>query len=157
MLQTIGAAKTSDDIGASIIDYLKTFSAAVLVLVVKDGMALGWKGHAPKADRDVIESVIWPLSSPMIAEAYEQAKLFRGPPPEDGAIGQRLWKMLHVDPPAEIAVAPIELKGRIVNLVYAHPPAGGSLPADLGEILARIAKAAGDRYLALLAQKRREH
>src|SRR5262249_53108971 len=95
------------------------------------------------------ESIALPLGSPsMLRTAFEARMVFRGAPPEAGATLQgRLWKLLRVtQAPAEVLVAPIMLKERVVNLVYAHPAGNDQAVAAL----ATLAQVAATGYTRLI-------
>jgi hypothetical protein len=149
-LTRIDAAASRDDIAAALCAYLRSRCDCALVLVVREAMALGWKGFAPAASATVVESLALPLGAPsMLRLAYDQAAPFAGPPPAEGAILQeRLWKLLLCGRPSAVAVVPVMLRERVVNLIYAH-----------GEIdvtaLATLAQAASSGYARIIQQAKR--
>lgn len=140
-------ASTREEIGDVLTDYLRSAFGCGLLLIVREGMALGWKGFSPAADASAIESVAIPLTAPsMLSLACEGKSIFRGAPPADGAALQgRLYKLLRCAAPREALVAPVVLKERVVNLVYVHAFDGGILPdtavVDLTTACAAVASA----------------
>lgn len=117
------AASTRDGVAEVLVDWLRSTFGCGLVLLVREGSALGWKGFFPNADDDLLEAIAMPLSSPsMFKTAHDAREVFRGAPPQDGAALQtRLWKLLRCTAPTEVLVVPVVLGKRVVNLMYAHP------------------------------------
>lgn len=117
------AATTRDGVAEVLVDWLRSTFGCGLVLLVREGSALGWKGFFPNADDDLLEAIAMPLSSPsMFKTAHDSREVFRGAPPQDGAALQtRLWKLLRCTAPTEVLVVPVVLGKRVVNLMYAHP------------------------------------
>lgn len=154
-LDAIESAKSKEDIGDAIVDYLKSSYGAGLVLIHKDDMALGWRGFASDVDATTLESIALPLSTPSAFKvALESKNVYRGaPPPEGASVQSRLFKLLKCASPKEVVVAPIVLGKRIVNFVYAHGFEGGDLPETVGTDIKDVANAAADAYMRLIKSK----
>jgi hypothetical protein len=105
------------------LSYLSQSFVCAFILVVKSGVAYGWKGYAPGATEALIESIVVPLSAPSIFRlGHDHQNAYRGLLPQEGArIHSRLWKMLGCDAPSEALVAPVNVGSHLVNLIYAHP------------------------------------
>lgn len=125
-------ATSRDQIGDAIVDFLRSTFGYGLVLIVRDELALGWKGFAPGVEPDVLETLSIPMRSPSVLKlAYERKALFRGAAPADGnALNNRMWKLLRSPVPQEVICAPVVLKERVVLLVYAHAADAGVLPSN---------------------------
>ena len=153
-LSRIDSAQARDEIGDAMVGFLRSAFGCGLVLIAKDEMALGWKGFGPPGiDPAVIEGIALPLTgTSMLRMTYEARRPFLGAPPAEGATLQaRLWKLLKLaQPPAEVVVAPIVLKDRVVNLVYAHGVDGGPVAQDMAEALVGVAQAAAQGYTRLI-------
>lgn len=146
-------AKSRDDVGDILVDYLRSAFGAGLVLVPKDDLILGWKGFAPSVPTPVLEGIALPLSSPSVLKTAWDAKApFRGPPPESGAtLHGRLFKLLRCSsPPSEVLVVPLLVGKRVVNLLYGQPPEGGSLPETVAADAAGVAGAAAAAYARII-------
>lgn len=128
----ISEATSRDQIGDAIVDFLRSTFGYGLVLIVRDELALGWKGFAPGVEADVLETLSVPMRSPSVLKlAYERKALFRGAAPPDGnALNNRMWKLLRSPVPQEVICAPVVLKERVVLLVYAHAADAGVLPSN---------------------------
>lgn len=144
-----------EDVGDTVLDFLRSSFGAGLVLIVRKDMALGWKGFAAGVDPTVLEAIALPLGAPSVLKlACERAAIYRGaPPPSGAALDGRLWKLLKVGAPAEVAVVPIAIRGRVVNIVYAHAPGAGSLGDEALVALSRVTAAAGQAFVRLLAER----
>ena len=154
------AAQARDEIGDALVGHLRSAFGCGLVLIAKDEMALGWKGFGPpEIDPGVIEAIALPLKgASMLRSAYETRAPFLGSPPAEGATLQaRLWKLLKLaQPPAEVVVAPIVLKDRVVNLVYAHARDAGRIAPDAAETLVALTQVAAQGYLRLIQRTKQK-
>ncbi|MBI2391648.1 MAG: hypothetical protein HYV09_18815 [Deltaproteobacteria bacterium] len=151
-LATLDFATDRDAVGDAIADFLAMHLRAALVLIAKDGAALGWKGFAPFVDREVIESIAVPLGAPSVLRlAYDSRKPWAGaPPPEGAAVMGRLYKLLRCEPPRTAVAVPVLVQGRVVNLVYGHGEPGEDLDPVAIDELQRVCAAAGDAYQRIL-------
>ncbi len=131
---------------------------ALVVFLVRDGNALGWSGRVVgTTPRTPFDQISLPLG---LASAFEQAhdglRLFHGVPPSPGhPVENQLWEALGTPPPLEIVVAPVMVKARVVNLVYAHGLGGGKLPPDDVAELMELAGHASSAYVRLIQRKAR--
>jgi len=114
-------ATSKDKVGHILEDWLRSTFGCGLVLVVKNDVAVGWRGYFPDAE-DMIEAVAVPIDKPsMLRGAYTTRLIYCGAPVEDDAkLNQRLWKLLRCRPPSEVLVCPVVVGKRAVNLLYAH-------------------------------------
>lgn len=148
----LATASTREAIGDVLADYLRSALGGGLVFMCKDGMALGWKGFAPGVETAVLQAIALPLAAAtFLAEPYEQHQLRRGPPPPTGAaLHNRIWKLLHTPPPRETVVAPVVVKDRVINLLYAHAPDGGRISDEHVAGLEAVREAAGSAFVRLI-------
>ncbi len=155
-IAVIANARSREDIGDAIVSYLVMTFGVGMVLIVKNDTALGWRGYARGADQDAIESVSLPLSAPSVFQtAHTKYGLFRGTPdPSGNDIHKRLWRLLHADTPDEVIVAPVMIKNRVVNLVYAHAADHGALPSSADEQLISVCTAAAQGYIDLIKRQK---
>jgi hypothetical protein len=155
VLAAFAGATTRDEIGELLARYAAAAFGVGVVLVVKDGMGLGWRGLAPGVASELLESIVVPLSTPsMFRIAFDGSAPFRGPPPHEGsALHQRVWRLLHVEPPRDVIVAPVILSSRVVNLVYAQAAQGGYLSGTADAELMRACAAAAGAYRSLIQKK----
>jgi hypothetical protein len=114
-------ATSKEHVGRVLEDWLRSTFGCGLVLIVKNEMAMGWKGFFPDAE-DLIEAVAVPLDKPSVfSAAYEKREVFFGSPTEEGAkLNQRMWKLLRCPVPSEVLVCPVVVGKRAVNMLYAQ-------------------------------------
>jgi hypothetical protein len=143
-------------VGSAIVDYLRSSYGSGVILIVKDGVGLGWMGFAPRIPPSVIESISVPLDTPSVfSMAQERRAVFCGAPTDDtGGVQARFFEVLEVKPPEEVVTAPIVLSKRVVNLIYAHGFDGKALPDTAGPELTRLAKAAADAFVRLIKKSK---
>lgn len=149
-------ANQRDQIGDVFSDFCVGRFDALVVFLVRDGNALGWAGRVVgTTPRTPFEQISLPLGlSSAFESAYDQLRAYRGAPPSPGhPVESKLWEALGTPPPDEVVVAPILVKSRVVNLVYAHGLAGGKIPeADVQELVTLTAHASS-AYIRMI-QKR---
>ena len=152
----IANAQTREDIGDAIVGYLVMTFGCGLVLICKKGTALGWRGYARGADQHAIEAISLPLTvRSAFQTAFDNHKLFHGEPdPSAKDIHSRLWKLLHANTPQEVIVAPVSIKNRVVNLVYAHAADHGRLPSSADEHMMSVCNAAAQGYIDLIKRQK---
>jgi hypothetical protein len=156
--ERIDTAGNREQIADVLVDYAKGRWDALLVLLVRDGNALGWRGYVapPVRPKQPFEEVSLPLGGASALQAAHDTHVpFVGPPPSPAKpVETALWAALGADPmPAEVAVVPIVVKQRTVNLVYAHT-LGGSPPDTLVGELEDLAARAQSSYARLIRQTR---
>lgn len=152
------AVSEREQIADVFVDYAKGRLDALVVFLVRDGNALGWRGWvAPPARPAVaIDQLSLPLGgASALQSAHDAGQLFLGPPPSAvRPVESQLWGALGVAPePGAVLVLPIAVKQRPVNLVYAHVldrPPPELVVTELTELAARASAA----YLRLIKQAR---
>jgi len=156
--ERIDTAAHRDAIGDTLVDYAKGRCDALVVFLIRDGNALGWRAFvAPpgKLDRP-IEELSLPLGgASALQSAHDAGHTFVGAPPSAAhPIETQLWAALHASPePAAVVVVPVLVKQRAVNLIYAHT-LGGPPPRQLVTELQDLAARAQTSYLRLIRQAR---
>jgi hypothetical protein len=156
--EKIDTATARDQIASTLVEYAKGRCDALVVFLIRDGNALGWKGYASPPAR--IELPIEELSLPLggvsaLQSAHDANQTFLGPPPSAAhPVETQLWNTLHVAPePIEVVVVPVLVKQRAVNLIYAHT-LGGHPPRQLVTELEDLAARAQTSYMRLIRQAR---
>ena len=147
-------ATSKEQVGQILEDWLRSSFGCGLVLVIKNEMAMGWKGYFPDAE-DLIEAVAVPLGKPsMFSAPYQSRTPFQGEPPEEGAKANQLfWKLIRCAPPSEVLVCPVVMGNRAVNLLYAHAEGGGRLPDNALEEAGTAAGNAAQAYARLIRKE----
>ncbi|HUS68097.1 MAG TPA: hypothetical protein VMZ28_26370, partial [Kofleriaceae bacterium] len=126
------------------------FEVGALCLV-RDQMALGWKGFGPALDVDRLETLLVPLEVPSIFQtAARTREPFHGHAFQ-ATLHDHIFKVLRCIPPANAAVSVIAIGARVVNLLYTHKPDGSDLTDGEVDALRRITAAAGEAYVRLIS------
>lgn len=145
-----------DQIGELFCDFGIGRFDAVVVFLVRDGNALGWHGRlhlaTPKVAFDQISLPLGPASAFQIA--HDGLRVHHGPAAAIRPVETALWEALGTPAPTTFAVAPIVVKQRVVNLVYAHGAGGARVPeTDVAE-LAELCVRASDAYIRLIRKSK---
>ncbi|HVV82489.1 MAG TPA: hypothetical protein VHE35_05390 [Kofleriaceae bacterium] len=158
--ERLGDATHRDQIAAALLDYAIGRAAALVVFLVRDGNALGWRGYTLEPPAAPISDLGVPLAAaPSLQAAADEGEPYRGPPPASpaspappgAAPGEaRLWSQLGLAPAAELIVAPIVVRHRAVNLVYAHPLPGTSFSDQVARELLGLCTRASEAYVRLI-------
>ncbi len=107
--------------------------ASSLLFMIKEGAALGHRGHGPNLSAAAVAAVVVPLNMPsIIAVAHEARKLVRELPIGGGAIQARLANMLGL-PEAPIA-APIIVGTKVAAILVVGDPQGDPIGTDRAEL-----------------------
>ena len=153
----IDQAPHRDQIAQALVDFGVGRFDALLVFLIRDGNALGWRGHVatPRGLSAPLERLSLPLGgTSALQAAHDTLRPFRGAPPSAGRpVESELWAAIGAEPPpAQILVTPIIVKQRVVNLVYAH--AGDALPDLATDELCELAIRASTAYVRLIRQSK---
>ncbi len=147
-------ASTRVEIADAIVAYLRGRFGAGLIVIAKEGLALGHRGCGGKFDDESVETILIPLSAPsMFRVAFEAKKVCKGPPPSSGkAIHDRFFKLFPGEAPSEVVVMPVLLKDRVVCMIYAHDVAGDAIESAAIAELETLAREMADAYRRLIKQ-----
>jgi len=156
--ERIDTAAHREVIAETLVEYAKGRCDALVVFLIRDGNALGWRGWvAPPA---VLKTPVEELSLPLggassLQSAHDAGEPYVGPSPADAKpVEQQLWAALGTHPePIDVVVIPILVKQRAVNLIYAHTIAGPPPQSLITELL-DLAVRAQASYLRLIKQAR---
>ncbi len=155
--QRIETAPHRERIADVFAEYARGRCDALVIFLIRDGNALGWRGHVapPGGPRSALEELSLPLGgASTLQSAHDAGRTYAGPPPATAHPTEtRLWTVLGTTEPADIVVVPILVKQRVVNLVYAHTLAGPA-PPELASELTELAERAQNAYLRLIRQAR---
>jgi hypothetical protein len=155
--ERIDAADNREQIADALCDYAKGRVDALIVFLIRDGNALGWRGYLPQpsALKTPIEELSLPLGgASALQSAHDAGEPFVGYPPSAAKpVETKLWAAIGSPEPTQVAVVPIMVKQRAVNLIYTHV-IGGTPPAQLVAELAGLSKRCETSYLRLIRQAR---
>jgi hypothetical protein len=125
---------------------------AGILLLVRNGVAIGWNGYCDSAADDVVQSIAVPLSEPsMLRQAWSTGALASGAPANGGqAIDRRFWAMLGSGTPGECGVAPIRVRDDVVCLIYVHAADLGALYDSTINAITALANVTGSTFMKLI-------
>lgn len=156
--EKIDTAANREVIADTFVDYGRGRCDALVVFLIRDGNATGWRGYVapPNKPARPVEELSLPLGgTSALQAAHDGTTIYVGPPPSAAKpVESALWTALGAEPqPVEMVVVPILVKQRAVNLVYAHT-LGGTPPQTLVNELSDLAARAQTSYLRLIRQTR---
>ncbi len=149
----IDAAIHRDAIATTLLDFADGRFPALVLFLVRDGNALGWRAFTERPLAKPVSALSLPIGGTSSLQcANDDLRPVRGKPPAAGAPTEKaLWEFLDVPAAAELAVAPVAVRNRAVNLIYAHPRGErfeGSCVDELNELAVRASEA----YVRLIRQ-----
>lgn len=126
------------------------FEVAALCLV-RDRMALGWRGFGPELDHSRIETLLVPLEMPSIFQSAHAAReLYRGHA-FPSALHDQIFKVLRSHVPAWSIIVPISIGNRVVNMLYGHKADGSDLTDVEVTNFQQLGEAASQVYVRLIS------
>lgn len=151
----IDRADHRDIIGDVLVAYADMRFGVAAIFLLRDSNALGWRLHHESPDHadHLIEELSLPLGGiSALQTAHDSGRPYRGGPVSAGMPTERaLWQALGVtSPPEELAVVPVLVRSRVVNLVYVHGLGAGPLDDKYLAELEKLAARAGAAYERLL-------
>jgi hypothetical protein len=122
MRRATGRDRLAEIVIAALCDGFDRKLDAGMVVSVRRDVLFGWRGFVRDSDRHLIEAVALPLTEPSLFRGpVRQRKIYVGEPPEGGtALDHKLWLLLRTGAPAQLAVVPVELRGKVVGVIYAQ-------------------------------------
>ncbi len=160
--ERIDTAESREQIADALCEYAKGRVDLLVLFLIRDGNALGWRGVVESAvlEADASHTPIDELSLPLggasaLQSAHDAGMLFVGPPPSAAKpVETQLWTALGIArEPSDVVVVPIMLKQRAVNLIYTHRT-DGPVARNVIDELGDLAKRCETSYLRLIRQAR---
>ena len=154
--EAIDAATHRDQIADALVAYGQGRTDALVVFLIRDGNALGWRGYASTKIATPIEELSLPLGgTSSLQDTHDSGQVFVGSPPAGARpVETALWTALSAIPePLHVFVVPVLVKQRPVNLVYGHLLTSPPAPALVAE-LSDLAQRAQTSYQRLIQAAR---
>jgi hypothetical protein len=121
----------------------QVFDMAAL-LTLRDLFLVGWRGFVRHGRDESINSLALPLrAASIVADAHASRRPYVGAPAAGGSqMDQRMWRILDVEPPTLVAVAPLLVDNDVGCIIYAHTHVAPEQAADvIGDQLTALAGA----------------
>jgi len=145
--ETLASASRRDTLIGAALELAGAFAELAALFVVRDGMAAGLAAMRAGEPLD-IESILAPLGGEgLLAEAARAGQPVQRTP--SAHLDKAVAKALRCEGGAELAVFPVAIGGRVVNLLVAHSGAG-ALPATAAAALRVLAQLLGASYERLI-------
>ena len=155
LARAIRRAHSRNRVGELAIGALRKFGTGLdagMLFVVREDVAIGWKGFSRGVQDMPVDEIAVPLDAATVltASARESRALLI-----DGAHGtdidRRLWTALGKPDPGQVAVAPVVLASHVVCLVYGQ----GASMAPFAELFAAVTQAVTTAFARLLRAAQR--
>jgi hypothetical protein len=152
----IGRVTERDAIADAAIAYLAGRWSGAVVLVVRDGLALGHRGFGGALTPASVEAIVVPLNQPSVLRtSHDRRAPYIGPPMETSVVQDRFLRAAGAAPGAEVAVMPVLLRERVVCLVFAHGLLAGHDTAAAHDELHELAQVMEAAFLRLIREHKR--
>jgi len=156
--ERIDTATHREQIAEALTEYAKGRVDVLMLFIVRDGNALGWRGYLapPLIPHLPIDEISLPLGgASSLQSAHDTGETFLGPPPSAAKpVESQLWSTLGITvEPVECLVVPVMVKQRAVNLIYVHQIGASPSPqliTELSDLAARVQAS----YMRLIKQAR---
>lgn len=143
-LKAMDRTTTRDDATAVAMAFVEGRFPASLLLLVKEGAALGHRGHGPAISDETIQALAIPLTAPTIVKlAHDSRRIAIDTPPGAGALQERLERLVGEAPLA----APIFVGSHVACVFVVGADA---LDALAGAELERLATSLGVAYTRIV-------
>lgn len=155
LARAIRRAHSRNRVGELAIGALRKFGKGLdagLLFVVREDVAIGWKGFSRGVHDLVVDEIAVPLDAPTVLTAAARearALLIDGVHGTD--IDRRLWTALGKPDPGQVAVAPVVLASHTVCLVYGQ----GAAMTPFAELFAAVTQATTTAFARLLRAAQR--
>ena len=145
----IERAGERDAIAELALAYLRGVWRGAVLLVVREGLAVGHLGFGGQVTAAALSTLVIPLGQPSVfTTVADERRAIVGALPAGGLAQQRFLRLFDGPGPEPAMVAPVTVRGRVVNLWFAIGP---RLPVPVAsEAMTQLATAMGDGYERLI-------
>lgn len=150
-LVKINVAESRDQVIDALLGFLRHRFEVGVVFVIREGMALGQAGFGNDVSDDAIGALVVPLSQPSVLRiAHDKVASYVGSPAETSLVQDRMFRLFGA-PPSRVAVVPVTINERVVNLLYAHEPRAIPIEDAAGE-LGTLAMSAEEAFVRIIKE-----
>ena len=162
-LRAMRKATDRDYLGDQVVVTMRDFLAYSFdvgaILVVREAVAIGWKGFKRDGGDSWVSAVTVPLDIPSVLHhSYQQRDVYVGPPPDNGhPIDHQMWTAMGGEPPALTATVPVVIEDEIVCLLYLQSTRPGQFDEieDICGQLGLLARATAKSFIRLIRAAQR--
>jgi hypothetical protein len=150
--RALDVATHGKEIPNAVLGLSKQYFQRAVMLVAKKDELIGLDGYSPPRKAGFAQGYRLSLKEPSIfSETVRNGTPFRGPLPERD-LEEDFIDFVGGDMPNTAFLAPISLRGRVVNVLYGDSGPNRSIPGDLSELALFLAQAA-QAYERLIKQR----
>lgn len=152
----IGRVTQRDAIADAAVAYLAGRWSGAVVLVVRDGLALGHRGFGGALTPASVESLVVPLNQPSVLRtAHDRRAPYVGPPMETSVVQDRFLRAIGCAPGGEVVVMPVSLRERVVCMIVVHGLVAGGDAAAAHDELRALVRVMEESFLRLIRDHKR--
>jgi hypothetical protein len=134
-------AEMREEIGDALLEFCAPYLTRRLLLVVRRGNVIGWRGDGSDIDRLAIRDLDIALDRPTIfGKVSKESEYWRGPMPKMPA-DQPLIKALGGIPPTESVILPMFVGGKPLGFLYGDNRDAGVTDVPIEHLRRLVAKA----------------
>ena len=134
-------AEMREDIGDALLEFCAPYLSRRLLLVVRQGKVIGWRGDGSDIDRLAIRDLSIALDRPSVfAKVSKESEYWRGPMPKMPA-DRPLSRALGGIPPAESVILPMFVSGKPLGFLYGDNKDAGVAEIPIEHLRRLVAKA----------------
>jgi hypothetical protein len=139
-MRALRRAHGRDKVGDIVVDALAKLGDEALevgiLVILRDSLALAWKGFVRGRDDDWVETLAIPLHEPCAITAVCASRTPIRGVREETPLDRALWKHLGTPPPADVIILPIAPFDYLSGVLYAHSrePFSDALASDITEL-----------------------
>ena len=151
----LAVAKSREEIAEIILGFAGVVFDNALIFFVQEGAALGWKGRGVSLDEVAVDLIKVPLNMPSIFQEAHEKLQAAGGPITDTPFNRQLFKIMRRPPAKSVAVVPVVIRNRVVNLIYVDRL--GRLDAlEASAALSELAITVAEAYVRILKESRKK-
>lgn len=148
-LALLDTAASRDEVVEAVLALAHKSFRRVIFFIVREPWVLGWSALGEGVDRARAASLRVPLDQPSLFRAVARDKTpFVGRPGVETET-ERFLREIGKRPGTNLALIPVLLRGRVVNLVYGDAGPAGQVKVDLGGLFLALQKAS-KAYLRII-------
>jgi len=134
-------AEMREDIGDALLEYCAPYLSRRLLLVVRRGKVIGWRGDGSDIERSAVRKLAVPLDQPSVfTRLSDRSAYWLGPLPRLPA-DQPLIRALAGIPPSESVILPIFVGSKPLGFLYGDNRDRGVADVPLAHLRRLVAKA----------------
>jgi len=134
-------AEMREDIGDALLEFCAPYLGRRLLLVVRRGQVIGWRGDGSDIDRDGLHDLSIALDRPTVfGRVSKSSEYWRGPLPKMPA-DQPLVRALAGMPPSDCIILPMFVGGKPLGFLYGDNLNEGVSDAPIEHLRRLVAKA----------------